>query len=191
MIEYSAYEIYKDLLIEQRGNAPQDEASLSKRGKMKEFLRKTMKTDQIDKVSLDELKKVVEGEGMISRIKYRKQAMNNLSRKRPVIEKYEKLKLEHAHADALDTNLKNERFGFNCLHYSVSESSGKLTIQVINKMREPAKVRAKTIDGDAKANEDYIPFDDVITFAKGEYMKTFDVGIMDDDNWEPDEDFFV
>lgn len=71
VIEYSAYEIYKDLLIEQRGNAPQDEESLSKRGKMKDFLKKTMKTDQIDKISLDELKKVVDGEGMISRIKYR------------------------------------------------------------------------------------------------------------------------
>lgn len=31
-----------------------------------------MKTDQIDKVSLDELKKIVEGDSMISRIKYRK-----------------------------------------------------------------------------------------------------------------------
>jgi hypothetical protein len=38
---------------------------------MKDFLKKTMKTDQIDKISLDELKKVVDGEGMISRIKYR------------------------------------------------------------------------------------------------------------------------
>lgn len=28
VIEYSAYEIYKDLLIEQRGNAPQDEQSV-------------------------------------------------------------------------------------------------------------------------------------------------------------------
>ena len=71
VIEYSTYESYKDLLIEQRGNAPQDEESLSKRGKMKDFLKKTMKTDQIDKISLDELKKVVDGEGMISRIKYR------------------------------------------------------------------------------------------------------------------------
>ena len=35
VIEYSAYEIYKDLLIEQRGNAPQDEESIRKRDKMK------------------------------------------------------------------------------------------------------------------------------------------------------------
>ena len=83
-----------------------------------------MKTDQIDKVSLEELKKIVEGEGMISRIKYRKQVNNFMTGKRPVIAKYEKMKLEHAHADQLDEHVKNESFGFQCLHYSVSESSG-------------------------------------------------------------------
>ena len=79
-----------------------------KRDKMKRFLKETMNTDQIDKVSLDELKKVVEGEGMISRIKYRKQVNNMVTGKRPVIAKYEKMKLEHAHADAIDENLKND-----------------------------------------------------------------------------------
>jgi solute carrier family 8 (sodium/calcium exchanger) len=190
VIEYSAYEIYKDLLIEQRGNAPQDEKSQQKRDKMKRFLKETMNTDQIDKVSLDELKKVVEGEGMISRIKYRKQVNNFMTGKRPVIAKYEKMKLEHAHADAIDEHLKNEDFGFQCLHYSVSESSGKLTIAVINKKKATGAVRAATIDGDAKAGEDYEGFDGIIEF-NGEYSKTFDVGIKDDDNWEPDEDFFV
>lgn len=128
---------------------------------------------------------------MISRIKYRKQVNNMLSGKRPVIAKYEKMKLEHAHADALDDSVRNEFFGFQCLHYSVSESSGKLTIAVVNKKKERAAVRATTIDGDARANEDYIPFDGIIEFERGEYQKTFDVGIKDDDNWEPDEDFFV
>lgn len=89
VIEYSAYEIYKDLIIEQRGNAPQDEASQKKRDKMKRFLKETMNTDQIDKVSLDDLKKIVEGESMISRIKYRKQVNNMMTGKRPVIAKYQ------------------------------------------------------------------------------------------------------
>ena len=88
---------------------------------MKRYLKQTMNTDQIDKISLDELKKVVEGEGMISRIKYRK---NMLSGKKPIIAKYEKMKLEHSQANQLDENVKNEYFGFKCLHYSVSESSG-------------------------------------------------------------------
>ena len=45
VIEYSAYEIYKEMLIEQRGNAPQDTDSMMKRDKMKRFLKQTMKTD--------------------------------------------------------------------------------------------------------------------------------------------------
>lgn len=191
VIEYSAYEIYRDLLMDQKGGAPQDQQSLEKRDKMKRFLKQTMKTDQIDKVSLEELKKIVEGEGMISRIKYRKQVNNFMTGKRPVIAKYEKMKLEHAHADQLDEHVKNEYFGFQCLHYSVSESSGTLTIVVVNKKGKPGSVRACTIDGDAKANEDYIPFDGIIEFGHGEMTKTFQVGIKDDDNWEPDEDFFV
>jgi solute carrier family 8 (sodium/calcium exchanger) len=39
VIEYSAYEIYKEMLIEQRGNAPQDDDSQMKRDKMKRFLK--------------------------------------------------------------------------------------------------------------------------------------------------------
>ena len=128
---------------------------------------------------------------MISRIKYRKQVNNLVTGKRPVIAKYEKMKLEHAHADQIDDKDKNNDFGFQCLHYSVSESSGKLTIAVINKKKVESRVRVTTVDGDAKANEDYIPFNGVIEFQKGELTKYFDVGIKDDDNWEPDEDFFV
>jgi hypothetical protein len=58
-----------------------------------------MNTTEIEKISLDELKKIVEGEGLISRIKYRKQIMNT---QKPVIAKHEKMKLEHAHADQID-----------------------------------------------------------------------------------------
>lgn len=39
VIEYSAHQIYKDLLIEQQGKAPQDENSVTKRAKMKNFLK--------------------------------------------------------------------------------------------------------------------------------------------------------
>ena len=81
---------------------------------MKRFLKQTMNTDQIDKVRLDELKKTVEGEGMISRIKYRKQ----MTGKKPLIAKGEKIKFEHAKADDLEDHVKNPNFGFQCLHYS-------------------------------------------------------------------------
>ena len=51
--------------------------------------------------------------------------------------------------------LKNDDFGFQCLHYLVSEASEKLTIVVLNKKKAAGKVKVKTIDGDALAGEDY------------------------------------
>jgi hypothetical protein len=39
---------------------------------MKGFIKDTMKTDQIDKVDMEELKRQVEGEGMLARMKYRR-----------------------------------------------------------------------------------------------------------------------
>jgi len=101
------------------------------------------------------------------------------------------LKLENVQAKNLAEKDKNEFFGFKCLHYSVSESTDKLQVVVYNKNRQPNRVRVTTIDGDAKANEDYTPVDAIVEFARGEYQKTVDIAILDDDQWEPDEDFFV
>ena len=58
-----------------------------------------MNTDRIEAIDLDELKKKLEGEGMIKRLKYRKQVNNFMTGKRPVIAKHEKMKLEHNKAD--------------------------------------------------------------------------------------------
>ena len=40
---------------------------------MKKFIKEKMKTDQIEKVEFADLKKQIEGDGMIKRIQYRKQ----------------------------------------------------------------------------------------------------------------------
>jgi hypothetical protein len=93
---------------------------------MKGFLKDTMKTDQIDQVDLDALKKEIGGEGMLTRLKYRRDVQNAFSGKRPAIAKGEVIKQEHAHAEFIDDKFKNPMYGFNCLHYSVSEASGSL-----------------------------------------------------------------
>ena len=48
-----------------------------------------------------------------------------------------------------------------------------------------------TIDAEAKAGDDYEKVDEVLDFRAGEAVKYIEVIINDDDNWEPDEDFFV
>ena len=70
---------------------------------------------------------------MIGRIKYRKQVGQAMSGKRPVVAKGEIMKKENAHADLLDDKVKNENFGFKCLHYSVSEAAQFIQIHVHNK----------------------------------------------------------
>lgn len=158
---------------------------------MKDFIKITMKTDQIDQINLDELKKVTEGESMINRIKYRRQVGNFVHGKKKEIAKGEILKQEHAHAEHLDIADKHLLFGFACLHYSVSEASGSIKIKILNKSKEACTVRVATIDAEAIAGEDYDAVDQVLEFKKGEEFQFIEVVIHDDENWEPDEDFFV
>jgi len=142
-------------------------------------------------VDIEELKRAAEGGSMVPRIKYRKQVANAMTGKRPVIEKGEIFKAEHALAENLDERMKNPDFGFKCLHYSVSESSGSLRVIVVNKKKSAGRVRVKTIDADAKAEEDYGAVDKVMEFKSGEAQQSFEVKIFDDDSWEPDEDFHI
>jgi len=101
------------------------------------------------------------------------------------------MKKEHAHAEGLDEKEKNPDFGFKCLHYSVSEASGSIAVCIINKKGTACSIRAQTIDAEAKAGEDYQAFDDIVKFTSGEKQKFIHVKIEDDENWEPDEDFFI
>lgn len=56
---------------------------------MKGFLKEQFGHDQIEKVPLDELKKKVEGEGMLAKAKYRRQVQAGFTGKRPAIAKGE------------------------------------------------------------------------------------------------------
>lgn len=72
---------------------------------------------------------------MLGRIKYRKQVGASMNGKRPPIAKGEILKDELMSADHFDESEKNENFGFQCLHYSVSEASGFIKVKFTNKKR--------------------------------------------------------
>jgi solute carrier family 8 (sodium/calcium exchanger) len=86
---------------------------------------------------------------------------------------------------------KNPSFGFSCLHYSVSEAAGALKIKILNKTEKAGTVQVRTKDGEAIAEDDYMPIDEKVTFKSGEASKEVSVKILDDDQWEPDEDFYV
>ena len=49
----------------------------------------------------------------------------------------------------------------------------------------------ETIDGTAEAESDYIPYKETLVFEPGETSKSIEIKIVDDNEWEPDEVFFV
>lgn len=51
--------------------------------------------------------------------------------------------------------------------------------------------RVETLNGTAVAHEDYIPFDQEIKFDANEELRQIFIEIVDDNEWEPDEFFFV
>mmetsp|Transcript_13616 Transcript_13616/g.23178 ORF Transcript_13616/g.23178 Transcript_13616/m.23178 type:complete len:475 (-) Transcript_13616:216-1640(-) len=190
-IEFQAIEIYRELISEKCGEASKDPTEVKKREKMKAFLREALQTDQIENVNLEDLKTAVDGESMIKRIKYRKQVGNYMAGKRKVMAKGEVFRQEHRHAEHIEDHLKNDSFGFKCLHYSVSEASGHIQIMIINKRKVAGKVLVKTLDAEAKAGEDYEELVEELSFKGGEEIKHVQIKINDDENWEPDEDFHV
>jgi hypothetical protein len=86
----------------------------------------------------------MEGVSLVSRVQYRKAV--GMSKSRPTIAKHEVAKFENLQAEYLEKHDRNEFFGFKCLHYSVSESVGKLAIAVENKTAKANKVQVKTVD---------------------------------------------
>lgn len=52
-------------------------------------------------------------------------------------------------------------------------------------------LRVETIDGTAEAGSDYHKIDEVKTMVRNQRYMTLDVIIVDDNQWEPDETFFV
>ena len=69
-------------------------------------------------------------------------------------------------ASNIEEHLKNKKIGFKCLHYSVSEALGFIAIPVLNKTGEECKIGVRTLDGDAKAGDDYVHIDTTLEFKK-------------------------
>merc|ERR1719219_1916821 len=75
---------------------------------------------------------------------------------------------------------------------AVLESIGTYKLHIIRhgRMDETVKVRLETIDGSAVEEEDYKPLNETLTFEPNERTKEIGLEIVDDNQWEPDEEFF-
>ena len=158
---------------------------------MKEFLLQEFGTTKVSDVGLDALKAKLNGPALIERVGYRQKV--GIVQKKEAIAKNQIVRRENKQASTLKESLKNPSFGFACLHYSVSEGAGSLKVKVLNKTNGAASVNIRTRDGDAMAGSDYValPIDAQVNFKSGQKENEIIIKIIDDDEWEPDEDFYV
>ena len=184
----TAMQFYEKLLPIEAGKAP-DKKDEQVTSEMKEFLNINFGTTRISEVNKDLLKEKLEGPALIERIVHRKAVAMN--KPKEAIAKYEVIRRENRAASSLADHQCNANYGFSCLHYSVSEACGAIKVKVLNKTKKPGKVRVRTVDGDAEAGKDYEAVDKILPFNNGQLEGEVSIKIVDDDNWEPDEDFYV
>lgn len=82
---------------------------------------------------------------------------------------------------------------FNASSCAVLEKAGKVDVLIRRKGKLdcPATCRVETIDGTALAGEDYMELRQMVMFQPGETQRRVTVQIVDDNQWEPDETFFL
>jgi hypothetical protein len=85
------------------------------------------------------------------------------------------LRRENRKASSLKEEQKNPKFGFSCLHYSVSEAAGALKIEILNKSKQAGSVWVRTKEGDAQPDLDYKHIDENVTFRAGQGAATVSV----------------
>jgi solute carrier family 8 (sodium/calcium exchanger) len=92
-----------------------------------------------------------------------------------------------------DSDEKKAIIEFHASSAAVMESIGtfKLLVCRHGKLSDQVRVRVETIDGSAVEGEDYHAVNEILTFEPNEKEKEIGITIIDDNQWEPDEEFFV
>jgi solute carrier family 8 (sodium/calcium exchanger) len=86
----------------------------------------------------------------------------------------------------------NDMVKFKCLHYSVTESNGTVDITIVkNHLSAEYTFGYRTVDDTATAPKDYQHVDQVVTMRKNDKELKIQIPIVDDEEWEPDLDFYI
>ncbi|CDW86331.1 sodium calcium exchanger 1-like [Stylonychia lemnae] len=188
-IKYSTIEFFRVLVSEKKGAPLRNYDDQRKRKEMKEYLMKFLKTDDIEQVTYNELKKQLEGDSLIGRIPYR-QWFGNLMQIRREIVTRQGIDNKRAEMMLLDQK-EHAYFGFKCGSYSVNEAKGFVEVEILNKKKQQASIGIRTINGTAKAGEDFEKVERTLKFKKDQESYKVPIKIMDNEEWEPDEEFSV
>ena len=128
-------------------------------------------------------------ENPIERIAYRKKATSQAKNEFARIGKNTKGQLAEEKEESKENENKN--VGFKHLKYSVSESNEYVVVTIEKKIFEDVSFWVRTLDDTAKETADYEAKFELITMKANEKERNIQIGIVDDDQWEPDKDFKV
>lgn len=131
IISFKTLDFYKVLVDEKKGMPIKSFDEQKMRKYMKAFLMKIFKTDDIEKVDYEILKKFVDGGLFLSRLKYRSDLAKIMHSQRDVFGIIQKQKIQE-----LEEDQYNADFGFKCLNYSVSESNKFVELTILNKNKK-------------------------------------------------------
>ncbi|XP_022095531.1 sodium/calcium exchanger 3-like [Acanthaster planci] len=114
-----------------------------------------------------------------------------------VLELYQKIKNKELPANlpqtdhsAGGTKAVVEFRASSCAVYE-NEKKVHIVVERFGLMSVQAVVRYETVNGTAEAGSDYIAQRSTLVFEPGETEKIIEIEIIDDNEWEPDETFFV
>ena len=85
----------------------------------------------------------------------------------------------------------NKQIGFKFVRYSVPESAERVKITIEKKTSEEITFVVKTFDDTAKSPGDYGAFEEEIKMSGFEVEREIEIEIVDDDDWNPDNNFIV
>lgn len=90
-----------------------------------------------------------------------------------------------------DNFVPNPNVGFKSMNYTCSESVGFLEIKIYKKVQEEIVFVVKTLDGSATTPKKYEKLEEIVKMTKTQNEHIVKVNIVDDDDFNEDQDFYI
>jgi solute carrier family 8 (sodium/calcium exchanger) len=138
------------------------------------------------KVDIDKLAQKLKPQPIQERLHYTRGVGATLSGRKPIYNQIKNKSMKR-----MGTEKYNDDYGFNTLKYAIKEDKGPLMVKILNKKKTAGKVGIRTKEGTATEGLDYEKINKILKFEEGQEFISIEIGIVDDDIVEPDENFFV
>ena len=147
---------------------------------------KEVKKDKDGYIDVYDLANRLKPQPVQERVLYNRGIGATLSGRKPIYNNIQKQRMSRK-----PTMRSHEDFGFNTLKYSVKEDKGPLMVKILNKNNKFQKIGVRTIDGSATSGLDFERVNTVVEMTSDKDFVSIEIGIVADDQVEPDENFFV